>query len=149
MSSRQRVLIPVVSMILTLLSALRADAFDFFLHGAGPYNKPAALLFSDEAAPTGKTARYKDSPNVKFSGGNPWKEIDTWKGTFDGVLTSSKELYAWIGLQNSDDIGTQFDLRAQSCSQILANCCLEKSAPISCRFLLLTYLSRSCISNRS
>ena len=48
---------------------------DFFLHTSGP------LDFLDDSAPTGATAIFKDSPPVNFSGGNLWKEIDTWSMT--------------------------------------------------------------------
>ena len=85
-----------------------------FLHGSGgPANPPA--LFLDGVAPSEPTAKYRDSPVVSFSGGNPWKEIGTWRAApeaTDGVLAGPTPLHVWIGLRNSDDQGTQFDLRA-------------------------------------
>ncbi|HLB47693.1 MAG TPA: hypothetical protein VJL59_11860, partial [Anaerolineales bacterium] len=47
---------------------------------------------------------------------NPWKEIGAWTAVpelTDGQLTSLSDLHIWLGLKNSDDIGTRFDLRAE------------------------------------
>jgi len=46
----------------------------FFLHSG-------SRDFFDTLAPTGSTAKYKDSSAVNFSGGNPWKLIGTWNMT--------------------------------------------------------------------
>lgn len=88
---------------------------DFFLHGStGTANPPT--LFLDGSAPTAGTTKYKDSVAVKFSGGNPWKEVGTWDAApalSPGLLSSLNDLHAWLGLKNSDDQGTRFDLRAE------------------------------------
>jgi hypothetical protein len=79
----------------------------FFLHGG------ASL---DNNSPTATTAKYKDSPSIKFSGGNPWKEIGIWAAAAsltDGRLEALGDLDVWLGLKNSDDQGTNFDLRAE------------------------------------
>ena len=85
----------------------RTRVVDFFLHGG------ASL---DNNSPTAVTAKYKDSPSIKFGGGNPWKEIGTWTAAAsltDGRLEALSGLDVWLGLKNSDDQGTNFDLRAE------------------------------------
>ena len=86
-----------------------------YLRGTGATANPATL-YLDPTAPTGVTARYKDSRSVKYSGGNPWKEIGTWVRE-TGLVTTTADalmpLHVWLGLKNSDDIGTSFDLRAE------------------------------------
>jgi len=84
----------------------------FYLHGTGPNANPPTL-FLDNNAPTASTAKYRDSSGVNFSGGNLWKEIGTWTTGATGVLTEFNNLHVWLGLKNSDDIGTRFDLRAE------------------------------------
>ena len=67
-------------------------------------------------APTAATAKYKDSASVHFTGGNPWVTIGTWAAQpalTEGLLPTSSGLHAWVGLKNSDDQGTSFDLRAE------------------------------------
>jgi hypothetical protein len=89
--------------------------FDAFLHGIGPNANPPTL-FLDDTAPTAGTAKYKDSAGVKFAGGNLWKEIGTWSAApafSNGTLTALSDLHGWVGLKNSDDQGTRFDLRAE------------------------------------
>ena len=88
---------------------------DFFLHGSGPTANPSTL-FLDGNTPTGTTAKYKDSAAIKFSGGNSWKEIGTWTAPAalsSGMVSALNNLRTWIGLKNSDDQGTWFDLRAE------------------------------------
>jgi hypothetical protein len=87
----------------------------YYLHGTGANANPVTLFVST-TAPTSATEKYKDSPAVNFAGGNPWQEIGTWASTpppSAGTLTSLGDLHAWLGLKNSDDQGTQFDLRAE------------------------------------
>jgi RHS repeat-associated protein len=84
----------------------------FYLHGTGPNANPPTL-FLDNIAPTATTEKYRDSTGVNFSGGNLWKEIGTWEVTASGTLTELNNLHVWLGLKNSDDIGTRFDLRAE------------------------------------
>lgn len=60
--------------------------------------------------------KYKDSTSVNFNNGNPWKEIGTWFAaapSTNGTLTTLDDLHVWLGLKNSDDQGTRFDLRAE------------------------------------
>jgi len=52
------------------------SAQDFFLHSSS-----STVLFLDERAPTGTTAKFKDSAGLNFAGGNPWKAIGTWSMT--------------------------------------------------------------------
>ena len=95
--------------------AKQAMDVDFFLHGAGTSPTPSTL-FLDGTAPAGTTAKYKDSASVNFNGGNPWKEVGTWKAAptlTAGTLATLADLDAWVGLKNSDDQGTRFDLRAE------------------------------------
>jgi len=87
----------------------------FFLHGSGGTANPSTL-FLDSIAPTATTAKYKDSSSINFNGGNPWKDIGTWIATpsqSNGNLTALSDLHVWVGLKNSDDQGTQFDVRAE------------------------------------
>jgi hypothetical protein len=88
---------------------------DFFLHGTGPNNNPPTL-FLNLSAPTAASAKFRDSPGLSFGSGNPWKEIGTWTAApalTAGTLTALGDLHVWLGLQNSDDQGTRFDLRAE------------------------------------
>jgi hypothetical protein len=88
---------------------------DVYLHGSGATANPPTL-FLDATAPSGATARYKDSPGVKFSGGNVWQPVGVWTagpGLMAGRLMNLGDLHVWLGLKNSDDIGTRFDLRAE------------------------------------
>ena len=86
---------------------------DMFLHGTGPNANPPTL-FLDGMVPTATTAKFRDSTSVNFAGGNLWKSIGTWTSTPQaGTLTDLSDLDVWIGLKNSDDIGTNFDLRAE------------------------------------
>jgi RHS repeat-associated protein len=94
-----------------LLIATPASAA-FYLHGTGPTANPPTL-FLDDTNPTATTAKYRDSVGVNFSGGNLWKEIGTWTINTTGTLTELNNLHVWLGLKNSDDIGTRFDLRAE------------------------------------
>jgi RHS repeat-associated protein len=89
--------------------------FNLYLHGSGGTANPPTL-FLDQTTPTSTTTKYKDSPAVNFSGGNLWKEVGTWAAApaqTSGSLTSLNDLHVWLGLKNSDDQGTRFDLRAE------------------------------------
>ena len=53
---------------------------------------------------------------VSFGGGNPWRALGTWQAAPQAstqTLYGASDLHVWLGLRNSDDQGTQFDLRAQ------------------------------------
>jgi len=82
------------------------------LHGAGATANPPSLTI-DAFAPTTTSAKYKDSSAVTFSQRNGWREIGTWSAPPElthGTLTSLTDLRVWLGLKNSDDQGTRFDL---------------------------------------
>ncbi len=88
---------------------------DYFLHATGPTANPTNL-FLNSTAPTSSTTKHKDSASVKFAGGNQWKVIGQWptdSPPSEGTLTDLGNLTVWLGLKNSDDIGTRFDLRAE------------------------------------
>jgi len=83
---------------------------DFFLVGTAPD------LYLTNAAPTGTTPKFKDSPAIKRSGGNQYKEIGTWDAGEpdpDCTLSALSDLHVWVGLRNSDDQGTQFNILAE------------------------------------
>ena len=87
----------------------------FFLHGIGGLTNPL-ILFLDKSAPTVVLARYRDSAGIKFGGGDPWREIGIWLASpalTNGTLISLNDLHVWLGLKDSDDQGTRFDLRAE------------------------------------
>jgi hypothetical protein len=86
-----------------------------YLHGIGATANPAVLTL-DEVAPTASTPKYSDSASIKFAGGNAWKTVGTWgaaPAAAAGTLTGLGDLHVWLGLKNSDDQGTSFDLRAE------------------------------------
>jgi hypothetical protein len=90
-------------------SAAFAANGDYFLHSTSTDS-------IDANRPTINTAKFKDSPVLNFAGGNPWKDIGSWAAAptfFTGTVSTLKTLHAWIGLKNSDDQGTQFDLLAE------------------------------------
>jgi CSLREA domain-containing protein len=105
----------VTSAVATLTVNTAPTTASFFLHGTGPNNNPPTL-FLDNASPTATTAKFRDSLAINFSGGNPWKEIGTWPAASaltTGTLNALDDLHVWLGLKNSDDQGTRFDLRAE------------------------------------
>lgn len=86
-----------------------------YLQGSGATANPPTLALST-AAPTATTEKYKDSPAITFAGGNPWATVGTWTATpsvTSGTLTSLGTARVWLGLKNSDDIGTNFDVRLE------------------------------------
>ena len=88
---------------------------NYYLHGTGPIDNPSSL-FLDNTAPAATTARSKDSASINFNGGNPWKEVGNWSASpafTRGVVTTLSDLHIWVGLKNSDDQGTNFDIRAE------------------------------------
>jgi len=92
-----------------------SPASKVYLHGSGGTANPPTLSL-DGIAPTGATAKYQDSAGVDFNNGNAWVSIGTWTAQpalNPGTLSALGDLQAWVGLKNSDDIGTQFDLRAE------------------------------------
>ena len=82
------------------------------LRGTGTDANPT-VLFLDSAS-TASTPKYRDSPGIRFAGANAFQEVGTWTATpAPGRLASAGDLDTWIGLKNSDDQGTRFDLRAE------------------------------------
>ena len=83
-----------------------------FLHASEP---GPLTLFLDGVQPTSPAAKFRDSPAVSFAAGNRWREVGAWQAVpeaTDGALSGPTPLRVWIGLRNSDDQGTEFDLRA-------------------------------------
>ena len=77
-------------------------------------------LVLDTTAPGVGTATFLDSPVLSRAGGNPYRLIGEWESGFvDGrtvagcALEALSPLHVWLGLRNSDDQGTNFDLRAE------------------------------------
>jgi hypothetical protein len=88
---------------------------DFYLHGTGANSNPATL-FLDNMPSITLAPKYKDTASLKFSGGNLWKDFGTWAASPSlsiGNLNDLNQLELWLGLKNSDDQGTNFDLRAE------------------------------------
>lgn len=86
-----------------------------YLHGLGASGNPPTL-FLDTTVPTATTVKYRDSAAINFNGGNPWKEIGTWAAApaySAGTLATLNNLHVWLGLKNSDDQGTYFDVRSE------------------------------------
>lgn len=89
--------------------------FAAFLHGTGATANPVTR-FIDAVSPTASTAKYQDSPGIQFSGGNLWKDVGTWtaaSGLSSGQLSALGPVHLWLGLKNSDDQGTRFDVRVE------------------------------------
>jgi hypothetical protein len=73
-------------------------------------------LLLDATAPADAIADHRDSPSLTLAGGNAWKTVGTWTNPTSGslrTLTGPGHLSAWLGLKNSDDQGTRFDLQAE------------------------------------
>jgi hypothetical protein len=76
-------------------------------------------LVLDTTAPGVGTANFLDSPGLSRAGGNPYRVIGEWKDGYVGdsvaacALEAVGPLHVWLGLRNSDDQGTNFDLRAE------------------------------------
>jgi hypothetical protein len=67
----------------------------------------------DNTAPAATTAKFKDSPAVNRA---TYKEIGIWSALLLSSamqLSSLSDLRVWIGLKNSDNQGTYFDLKAE------------------------------------
>src|SRR5258706_5559136 len=106
---------PTSTVTPSLTPTQTVTATNLYLHGTGTTANPATI-FLDSTAPTGTTAKYKDSTGINFSGGNPWKEVGAWTAASSqtsGQLTSLNDLHVWLGLKSSDDQGARFDLRAE------------------------------------
>jgi hypothetical protein len=115
---------------LTTRQATLYTVSTLYLHGSGATANPPTLSL-DAVAPTASTDKYRDSTAVNFAGGNPWKDVGTWNAAPSAGSQSVIELgdvHAWLGLKNSDDQGTQFDLRAE----IYVNDTLRASGTTRC-----------------
>lgn len=100
--------IVLLSGVLLLLPAplLALTSGDYFLHSA-------SSNFLDTTSPTATTTKFKDSPAINRTA---FKEIGTWAAVpADSPLrlTALSDLHVWLGLKNSDDQGTYFDLRVE------------------------------------
>jgi uncharacterized repeat protein (TIGR01451 family) len=83
-----------------------------FLRGNG---NPVVLSLGT-VAPTATVAKYRDSAVLGSGLRNPWVEIGAWPAPpalLSGSFVGIEGFHAWLGLKNSDDQGTQFDLRAE------------------------------------
>jgi hypothetical protein len=92
-----------------------AAAAPVYLHGIGAAANPPTLTL-DTTAPSGSQEKYRDSADVKFAGGNLWKDLGVWStapASSSQTLNAFDVLRIWLGLKNSDDQGTRFDLRAE------------------------------------
>jgi hypothetical protein len=73
----------------------------------------------DQTAPGPGTAKFVDSPGLSRAAGNPYRQIAEWGNGYVGsstagcVLDSVSPLHVWLGLRNSDDQGTNFDIKAE------------------------------------
>jgi PKD repeat protein len=106
---------PSTTLTPTNIPTQTGDGIDVYLHGWGPSDNPS-ILFLDWTSPEGTKSRYKDSTKVNFINGNPWKDVGTWIAApvqQDNQLVSLDDLHVWLGLKNSDDHGTRFDLHAE------------------------------------
>jgi YVTN family beta-propeller protein len=86
----------------------------FHLRATGANANPTNLLLETDP-PISTTPKFRDSAGLNFAAGNGWREIGTWTGAVgssDGLVTLS-DAQVWLGLKNSDDQGTNFDLRIE------------------------------------
>ncbi|HUL04112.1 MAG TPA: hypothetical protein VLV16_12885 [Gemmatimonadales bacterium] len=102
--------------ILGRLPPASGTAQTLYLTGTGATANPPTLSLT-ATAPTTTTAKYKDSPSITFNGGNAWAAVGTWTaapGLSSGTLAALGAAQLWLGLKNSDDIGTNFDVRIEA-----------------------------------
>ncbi|HKF42243.1 MAG TPA: hypothetical protein VKG01_04010 [Thermoanaerobaculia bacterium] len=84
----------------------------FYLTGVAPD------LDLETTAPSSSTPTSIDSPSLTKTGGNLYKPLGTWYyetggGGSNCSLNSLSALNVWLGLRNSDDQGTKFDVKAE------------------------------------
>jgi probable HAF family extracellular repeat protein len=73
-------------------------------------------LLLDNVVPTDATVDTRSSGALKFAGGNAWRTIGTWAKPKTGsseTINGPAYMRAWLGLVNSDDQGTRFDIRVE------------------------------------
>ena len=102
------VAVTVVSVMLAgnVLATVPTTTSTYYLHGT-------TSLTLNTTAPTGATANYKDAPAINRTA---YKDVGTWQGpaaTQTMLFRSISPLTVWLGLVNSDDQGTWFDVQAQ------------------------------------
>ncbi len=98
-----------VSLVLShfTLSPAVCSATDYYFHTTTTSNE------INNNAPTATTAKFKDSPAVNRT---TYQEIGVWSAApliAPMQLESLSSLVTWIGLKNSDDQGTYFDLKVE------------------------------------
>ena len=108
MKRPKAILLIAFSLLLSSLSARTPFCFaaDFYLHSA-------TTDVINDIAPTATTAKFKDSPAVNRTS---YQQIGIWSAAplaTSVQLQSLSNLVTWIGLKNSDDQGTYFDLKAE------------------------------------
>jgi len=109
MKTPNAVILFTVSLVLSHCSFSPAISFatDYYFH---------TTTTSDEInnnAPTATTAKFKDSPAINRT---TYQQIGIWSAApmiSPMQLESLSSLVTWIGLKNSDDQGTYFDLKAE------------------------------------
>lgn len=115
----------LVSLVICLLAkpdVSQAQPCDFsaflYLSGASP-NLELDPLDPEAPGDLPNVPTFIDSPSLTKAGGNPYRQIGTWStgtGLVGADCTPTVFAYhphVWLGLRNSDDQGTQFDLRAE------------------------------------
>ncbi len=108
MKAANAIAIAAWSLLLSLLALYPAQclADEFYLH-------TTTSNVINNSAPTATTAKFKDSAAVNRT---TYQEIGTWTALpFSSAMQiqTLSELRVWIGLKNSDDQGTYFDLKAE------------------------------------
>jgi hypothetical protein len=96
---------PLSVLLNVWLLAGQAAAETYYLRTGG---SPALL----PGVPVAATAAFKDSPAVNRT---TFKEVGTWAAAPAAAavrLAALADLRVWVGLKNSDDQGTYFDVRA-------------------------------------
>jgi hypothetical protein len=90
------------------------DAGDLRRNGR-PWKHREPHVLRHPTPPSVADPRYRDSASLSFSGGNAWKEVGSWTASAlpSGMSSSLGGVRAWLGLKNSDDQGTRFDVRVE------------------------------------
>jgi hypothetical protein len=103
----RRILVACLVLMIGLVADVAgAGAGDLFLHST-------TNDFLNATAPTSSTAKFKDSAALDRT---TYRDIGAWAAattTTATRLTSLSALHVWIGLKNTDDQGTYFDVRAE------------------------------------
>jgi hypothetical protein len=93
------------------VAAVTPGTANYYLHS----NTSLTLDTTAPTAPVPPAPKYKDSPALPNR--TTWKEAGTWQDLTAAAttlqLTSLSPLHVWLGLKNSDDQGTYFDLKAE------------------------------------